>query len=431
MSSRRSSPAASFPDSELLHSGEPPLTFHEVRNRFRGAYSPIVVTLAELEADAHAVHRRLRQESPVAVCAELDALLVLRWADVVTVVSKSSPFRSDQPDSFLTRFIGPNMLHSEGQEHHVARAAVLPAFRAAGTQPRADAERLYSELRASRSDGSLCDLAAELCVPLAAMTSIDVLGCEDCVTPDQMTRWGSSLSKAAFDFHASSAVREQVNDTRSEIAAMVAAFASGKRRARPDTVLGCLARMSSSFTEIRRMTELMIIGGDTGPRQGISTILTCALLAETDVRTRLAHSPAARQSFIDEALRWESPIGAVTREARVDTELGGIKIERGTRVLGVLSSANRDPARWRQPDTFIADRQDRAHLSFGAGMHGCVGAALTRRVAEAIITVVGPDTRVRVQAAPEFRGWWFRGPTALLVSWNQAAPPSDSDSHTP
>lgn len=376
------------------------------------------VTLAELEADAHTVHRRLRQESPIAVCAELEALLVLRWADVMTVVSESELFRSGQPDSFFTRFVGPNMLHGEGQEHHVARAAVLPAFRVAGAQVRADADRLYAELRASRFGDSPCDLAAELCVPLVAKTTIDLLGCEDWVTPDQMARWGPSLSKGAFGFHASFAVREQVDDTRNEIAAMVAAFAAGRRRARPNTVLGRLAGMSSTFAETPRMVEFMIIGADSAPREGISTVLTCALLAGPDVRTQIVHSPTARRCFIDEALRWESPIGAVTREARVDVEVAGIKIDRGTRVLGVLSSANRDPARWPQPDTFVTDRQDRAHLSFGVGMHGCVGAALTRRLAEAVILAVAGDTRVSVQASPEFRGWWFRGAAALLVSWS-------------
>jgi cytochrome P450 len=400
------------------------VSFHEVRGRLRGEYAPADVTMAELEADTHAVHQRLRQESPVAVSAELEALLVLRWADVMTVVSRSELFRSEQPDSYLTRFVGPNMLHSEGQEHRAARAAVLPAFRAAGAQPRADAGRLYAQLRSSHSGGLPCDLAAEFCVPLVARTAIDLLGCEECVTPGQMARWGPSLNKGAFEFHTSSAVREQVDDTRRAIAAMVAAFAAGRRRARPETVLGRLAAMSGSVAEMRGTVEFMIIGGDGAPREGISTVLARVLLAGPDLRARLVRSPAARQCFIDEALRWESPIGAVTREARADIQFAGLAIERGTRVLGVLSSANRDPARWPQPDTFVADRQDRAHLSFGAGLHGCLGAALTRRLADAVIRAVAPDTRVSLQAAPEFRGWWFRGPAALLASWESARAPS-------
>jgi cytochrome P450 len=344
-------------------------------------------------------------------------MLALRWADVMTVVFNSELFRSDQPDSFLTRFVGPNMLHSEGREHHAARASVLPAFRSAGTQLTFDADRLYGELRSSRPADSQCDLAAELCIPLIARTIIDLLGCEDCVSAEQMARWGPALSMGAFDFQVPSAVREEVSDTRSEIAATVAQFAAGKRRARPNTVLGLLAGMSSTQAEIQRMVEFMIIGGDTGPREGVSTALACALLAEPDVRAEISSSRIARQSFIDEALRWESPIGAVTREARVDTELAGIKIARGTRVLGVLSSANRDQDRWPRPDEFITNRQDRAHLSFGAGMHGCIGAALSRRLAEAVILAVATDTRVSLRTAPEFRGWWFRGPAEVLVSW--------------
>ena len=121
---------------------------------------------------------------------------------------------------------------------------------------------------------------------------------------------------------------------------------------------------------------------------------------------------------MDEALRWESPIGGVTREARVDTELSGVAIERGTRVIGVLPSANCDPLRWPDGDTFMADRGDRAHLSFGAGMHGCVGAALNRRLADAMVLAVASDPAARPHAVPRYRGWWYRGPSAVLASWN-------------
>ncbi|MEH0927104.1 cytochrome P450 [Micromonospora sp. CPCC 205558] len=392
--------------------------FAEIRDRLGERYALAQVTLADLETDTNAVLRRLRDESPVAVCAELEALLVLRWADVQTVISRSELFRSDQPDSFLTRFVGPNMLHSEGQEHHAARSVVLPAFRAADPRLPAEVDRRYAELRGSPRNGTPCDLAREFCIPLVAQATINLLGCEESVTPAQMDRWGPLVSKGAFDFHEFGAARDDVDGVRAEIAAMVAEYVTGKRRARPDTVLGCLAKASSSLDETRRMIEFMIIGADAGPREGLSTVLACVLAADSELRGRLVDSAALRQSFVDEALRWESPIGGITREARVDTELSGVAIPRGTRVIGVLSSANRDPQRWPDGDTFVADRGDRAHLSFGAGMHGCIGAALSRRLADAMVLAVASDPAVRPHAVPTYRGWWYRGPAAVLASWN-------------
>lgn len=372
------------------------------------------VTLAELESDPYPTLHRLRAESPVAVCAELDALLVLRWADVATVVSGSRLFRSDQPDSFLTRFVGPNMLHSEGQDHRAARAAVLPAFRELGPAMRAEVTRRYAALRGS---GAPCDLAAQLCVPVVATMTVDLLGCEDRVTPEEMARWGPLVSQGAFDFHAFGTDDGELADARARIAALAVDVAAGRRRARPDTVLGRLAGLAASADEIRRTVEFMIIGADAGPREGVSTVLACVLSADPAVRAGLVDSPAARQAFVDEALRWESPIGAVTREARVDTELAGVAVPQGTRVLGALGSANRDPARWPRPDAFIADRGDRAHLSFGAGMHGCIGAAITRRLADAVILAAAADPTIALRSAPEYRGWWYRGPAAIPVHW--------------
>lgn len=393
------------------------MPFAEIRERLGARHSPAQVTLAELETDTNTVLRRLREVSPVAVCAELEALFALRWADVQTVISRTELFRSDQPDSFLSRFVGRNMLHSEGQDHHAARSAVLPAFRAADPRMPAEVDRRYAQLRGSHADGTPCDLAKEFCIPLVAQATINLLGCEEAVTPAQMDRWGPLVSQGAFDFHEFGASREDVDGIRAEISAMVTEYVVGKRRARPDTVLGCMAKASSSLDETRRMIEFMIIGADAGPREGLSTVLACVLTADSETRSRLVESPALRQSFVDEALRWESPIGGITREARVDTELSGVAIERGTRVIGVLPSANRDPLRWPDADMFVADRRDRAHLSFGAGMHGCIGAALSRRLAEAMVLAVASDPAVRPHAVPEYRGWWYRGPSAVLACW--------------
>jgi len=392
--------------------------FTEILGRLRDRYALAEVSLAELEADTNGVLRRLREDSPVAVCAELEALFALRWADVQTVIANSELFRSDQPDSFLTRFVGPNMLHSEGQAHHAARSAVLPAFRAADPLLPTEVERRYARLRGAHGDGTPCDLAREFCVPLVAQATINLLGCEEAVTPALMDRWGPLVSQGAFDFHEFGAARDDVDGVRTEIAAMVAGYVTGARHARPETVLGCMARASASLDETRRMVEFMIIGADAGPREGLGTVLACVLTADSELRGRLVESPALRQSFVDEALRWESPIGGITREARVDTELSGVAIERGTRVIGVLPSAKRDPLRWPDADAFVPDRGDRAHLSFGAGMHGCIGAALSRRLADAMIVAVASDPAVRAFATPRYRGWWYRGPSAVLASWN-------------
>ena len=90
--------------------------------------------------------------------------------------------------------------------------------------------------------------------------------------------------------------------------------------------------------------------------------------------------------FIEEALRFESPVKGDFRLSRVATTVGGVDISAGTTVMVLNGAANRDPRRFDQPDQFVADRANaRQHLSFGHGLHTCPGAPLAR--AEACVSV--------------------------------------------
>lgn len=88
--------------------------------------------------------------------------------------------------------------------------------------------------------------------------------------------------------------------------------------------------------------------------------------------------PAAAPAYIEEILRFESPVQLVTRWAAEPTVVGGVPVPPGGRVLVLLGAANRDPRRFPDPDRFAPTRPDNRPLSFGAGIHYCVGAALSR-----------------------------------------------------
>jgi cytochrome P450 len=84
-------------------------------------------------------------------------------------------------------------------------------------------------------------------------------------------------------------------------------------------------------------------------------------------------------SFIEEALRIESPLQSTFRLARVPTTIGGVAIPAGTTVMLIPAAANRDPRRFDDPAAFRLDRPNgRQHLAFGFGIHSCAGAPLAR-----------------------------------------------------
>jgi cytochrome P450 len=108
-----------------------------------------------------------------------------------------------------------------------------------------------------------------------------------------------------------------------------------------------------------------------------------ALRAHPRVLDELRRAPALIPGAVEELLRYDAPVQAVTRRAQQDTVLGGHEVPRGSRVIALLGSAGRDPARFPDPDVLDVHRHADRHLGFGLGIHYCLGASLAR--AEAAI----------------------------------------------
>src|SRR5581483_464745 len=102
----------------------------------------------------------------------------------------------------------------------------------------------------------------------------------------------------------------------------------------------------------------------------------------------LRAQPALITNAVEEMLRIDAPAQLVDRVTAADTELGGVWLKAGTKVTAVLGSADHDPEQFAQPDVFDIQRNDLVQLSFGDGIHYCIGAPLARQVAPAAITAL-------------------------------------------
>jgi cytochrome P450 len=103
-----------------------------------------------------------------------------------------------------------------------------------------------------------------------------------------------------------------------------------------------------------------------------------ALLRHPDQLARLRAEPGMLPSAVEELARYDGPVQRTWRMTTTVVELGGRTIPAGALVVAVLGAANRDPARFPEPDRLDLARPDNAHLAFGAGIHHCLGAALAR-----------------------------------------------------
>jgi cytochrome P450 len=98
----------------------------------------------------------------------------------------------------------------------------------------------------------------------------------------------------------------------------------------------------------------------------------------------LRDNPSLIRLALEEVLRFEAPVQTFFRTTTREVEVGGIQLGEGEKVLLFLAAANRDPRRWERPDQFDVRRRATGHMTFGTGIHGCVGQAVARLESEAL-----------------------------------------------
>ncbi|MER5613910.1 cytochrome P450 [Streptomyces sp. NPDC002215] len=301
--------------------------------------------------------------------------------------------------------VAHSMLASDPPRHTRLRKLVTKAFTTgAVAELRPFIGRVTDELLNQWPIGERFDFVTSLAVPLPVIVICELLGVPERDRPD-IQRWSGELFTAG---------KPDVIDAASHaMANYMTSLITAKRRRPGDALLDRLISARDgddrlSEEELVSLAVLLLVAGHETTTNFLSNAVL-ALLQHPAALNRLRNNPDDAPAVLDELLRFDSPVATAT--FRFTTEavtLGAADIPAGVPVLVALGAANRDPERFPSPDLLDLDRDAAAHLSFGHGIHRCVGAPLAK--AEADIALQGILTR--------FPGIRLGGPPGQLA-WRQ------------
>jgi cytochrome P450 len=384
------------------------------------------ITVEQLESDPYPIYKHLRDEEPVCFVESVGLWLVTRWADVQYVDKTPQLFTGETEPSTLKRTFGPNLLASEGPYHDRIRSIIYPWFRvgAIGDYPDNVIAPIANELVDAFADRGSAELVSEFCEPLSARVLRQALGL-DFVEEETLRRWFVELATGAANFEGDPKKQQIADRASAEVNETVAPVLERLEREPNDTLLSSMIHTEVdgerlTKAEIQSNLKVMIVGGLQATTDLIALSLW-AVLSHPEQWEEVKADPKLVDPAIEEGARWHSPVGTSTRQATEDTELAGVKLEKGALVAAVLASANHDERNWTDPERYDIHRREGSHLAFATGPHLCLGARLGRYEARAAWrTLIDrlPSLRLDPDRPIEISGWEFRSPHHLHVQWS-------------
>jgi pimeloyl-[acyl-carrier protein] synthase len=219
--------------------------------------------------------------------------------------------------------------------------------------------------------------------------------------------WSRHLS-AALDYVLTSEVIALANTAAEESTAYLRSLVALRRSAPTDDLLSRLIQAEEEGQHLSEAeivsTCMFLFGAGHETTTGLIGNAVLALMEHGGQFERLRATSSLVGATVDETLRYDSPVQMAGRVATEDIELGGKTIREGEVVVILLGAANRDPERFVDPDVLDIGRADNVPLSFGGGIHYCLGAALARAEAHvALRTIAQRMADVRLTTAPRWR----------------------------
>src|ERR1700730_1748758 len=353
----------------------------------------------EAHADPYPQYRRLREHAPM-LRGPLGYWVLSRYADIAAVL-RDPRFGVGVDEASLmlaTTQDGPGvatmvelsrwMLFRDPPDHTRLRGLVSKAFTPRALEAvRPRVVEIVNRLIDDVAGRDEVDLIAELALPLPVTVISELLGLpiED---QAQAREWAEAIAQV-LDPIVTEEQATRADRAVKELAAYIGRVVAQRRREPGPDLLSRLIQAEDGGAHLSEAELISTVGLLSGAGHETTRNLIgngmLALLRHPGELQRLRDDPSLIRSAVEELLRYDSPVQIAGRGARADVVIGGGHIAAGGPSMLLGGAANRDPARFPDPDRLDVGRPDVKMLSFGGGIHFCLGAMLARTEAQIAI----------------------------------------------
>lgn len=308
-----------------------------------------------------------------------DATAVLRSKSLGRIYTPQEP--SDLWETF-NWLHADSIMENEGAKHTRLRALVSKAFNRGQIDRLAPRiQKIVDELLDNCEELGEFDLLADFAEPLPVRVIAELLG----VSPADevnLRPWSQAIVKM-YEFDVSAEEEAAARDASIEFAAMITAMVENRKANPTNDLVSELARVEESgetltLRELIATCVLLLNAGHEASVNAFGNGFVAAMndgqAAET-LRTRPREVTA---TAVEEFFRFDAPLQLFERTATTPTEINGVTIPTGAKIAALLGSANRDSLVFDNPEKINLERNPNNHISFGGGIHFCLGAPLAR-----------------------------------------------------
>ena len=279
-----------------------------------------------------------------------------------------------------------SILDSEPPKHTRLRSLVAKAFnrnKIEGMRPAVEriTQQLLDAIDEKVKSGESFDLIADYAEPLPVKIIADLLGFPE--SEEHLLRpWSQSIVKM-YEVNPSEQYQIEAKKAAGEFAEYVRNLAEHRKTNPGQDLITDLAMVEENGEklnshELVATCVLFLNAGHEASVNAFGNGMVAALERPDQAELLRKNSRAITETALEEFMRFDAPLHLFERTATVDTELGGVKIEKGQKIAALIGSANRDSSVFERADEMDLTRDPNPHIGFGAGIHFCLGAPLAR-----------------------------------------------------